>query len=52
MSISPKTLNSDTLAVKALQIMRTNSISQLIIIKDNKYEGIVHIHDLLKEGII
>ena len=52
MSISPKTLNSDTLAVKALQILRTNSISQLIIIKDNKYEGIVHIHDLLKEGII
>jgi len=52
MSLSPKTLSSDTLAVKALQIMRSNSISQLIIEKDNKYEGIVHIHDLIKEGII
>jgi arabinose-5-phosphate isomerase len=52
MSTSPKQLDSDTLAVKAMEIMRSNSISQLIVVKDDKYEGIVHIHDLLKEGII
>ena len=52
MSPSPKTLEKDTLAVNALQLMRANSISQLIIVDNGKYEGIVHIHDLLKEGII
>ncbi len=52
MSTAPKTTPSDTLAVKALNIMRTNSISQLIITEDGAYKGIVHLHDLIREGII
>ena len=52
MSSAPKTTPADTLAVKALNIMRTNSISQLIITEDGVYKGIVHLHDLIREGII
>lgn len=52
MSTAPKTTPADTLAVKALNIMRTNSISQLIITEDEAYKGIVHLHDLIREGII
>jgi arabinose-5-phosphate isomerase len=52
MSTAPKTTPADTLAVKALNIMRTNSISQLIITEDGVYKGIVHLHDLIREGII
>lgn len=52
MSTAPKTTPADTLAVKALNIMRTNSISQLIITEEGVYKGIVHLHDLIREGII
>jgi arabinose-5-phosphate isomerase len=52
MSSAPKTTPVDTLAVKALNIMRTNSISQLIITEDGAYKGIVHLHDLIREGIL
>lgn len=53
MGINPKTINKDELAVNALEQLRHNNITQLIVIdSDNKYVGIVHLHDLLKEGII
>ena len=52
MNTAPKTTPADTLAVKALNIMRTNSISQLIITEEGVYKGIVHLHDLIREGII
>lgn len=52
MSSHPKTIASDVLAVTALEAMRTYNISQLIA-EDNKvYAGIIHLHDLVKEGII
>ena len=40
------------LAIHALQMMRINQISQLLVSNNGKYEGIVHIHDIIKEGII
>lgn len=52
MNIKPKTINHQELAVNALQIMKNYNITQLIVIKDNLYNGVVHLHDLLKEGII
>ncbi len=52
MSNSPKTIEFDTLAVEALHIMKTNNISQLLVVENNIYTGILHIHDLLREGII
>ncbi len=52
MSSHPKTIASDVLAVNALEEMRMHNISQLIA-EDNKvYAGIIHLHDLVKEGII
>ena len=53
MSSNPKTIYADELAVNALKIMRENNITQIVVIDDdNTYQGIIHLHDLLKEGII
>ena len=52
MSSSPKTLEKDTLAVDALTLMKEHNISQLIITEKGKYAGMIHLHDLIKEGII
>ena len=53
MSLNPKIIIEDELAVNALQIMRLNNITQLIVFDiNNKYSGVIHLHDLLKEGII
>ena len=52
MTSEPIIVSSDTLAVDALRIMEENKISQLIIVDENrKYLGIIHILDLIKEGI-
>lgn len=53
MSPNPKTISCHEYAVNALNIMRSNSITQLIVVgDDNKYLGVLHIHDILREGII
>jgi len=52
MSKNPKTIVQDALAIDALQTMENNNISQLLVIHNNQYVGVVHLHDLLKEGII
>jgi arabinose-5-phosphate isomerase len=53
MNPQPKIIHPRLLAVNALEIMRKNSITQLIVCeKNNTYLGIVHLHDLLREGII
>lgn len=49
---NPKTIESGELAVKALQVMQQNSITQLVVMKERKVLGFVHLHDLLKEGIV
>lgn len=52
MTGSPKTIAADVLAVNALQEMRKFDISQLIVEDNGRYAGIIHLHDLVKEGII
>jgi arabinose-5-phosphate isomerase len=52
MSFNPKTISKDELAVNAFQLMEQNNITQLIVTKDDKYLGLVHLHDILKEGIV
>jgi arabinose-5-phosphate isomerase len=52
MSKSPKTIESDALAVDALDKMRKNNITQLIVVNDETYTGVIHLHDLLREGLI
>lgn len=51
MSANPKTLPQDELAVEALLLLESNSITQVIVTDADKYAGIVHLHDLLREGI-
>jgi arabinose-5-phosphate isomerase len=52
MGKNPKTIDASALAVDALQQMRSLNISQILVIENGVYAGIVHLHDLLKEGII
>jgi arabinose-5-phosphate isomerase len=52
MSANPKTIEKDTLAIKAFNLMKNNNITQLIVADGKKYLGIVHLHDILKEGIV
>lgn len=53
MTKSPATIIENEFAVKALQIMKEKSITQLLVLdKDGKYKGVIHLHDLIKEGII
>lgn len=52
MSINPKSIDTDSLAVEALQLMKQHNISQLVIMKANEYKGVLHLHDLIREGII
>ena len=51
MTSNPKTIEEDALVVDALHKMRENSITQLPVVCDGKYLGIIHLHDILKEGI-
>jgi len=52
MNAKPKTVNYDELATFSLKVMEQNNISQIIVLKDSNYLGIVHIHDILKEGLV
>jgi arabinose-5-phosphate isomerase len=52
MSKNPKTIDSDALAINAFHLMESNNITQLAVIQDEKYVGMVHLHDILKEGIV
>ncbi|MCD4697974.1 MAG: KpsF/GutQ family sugar-phosphate isomerase [Bacteroidales bacterium] len=52
MTSNPKTLDIDTLVVDALSIMRNNNITQLLVLDGTKYAGVIHLHDILNEGIL
>lgn len=52
MTKSPKYIDKNELAVNALEILRVNNISQILVGSESKFEGFIHLHDLLKEGII
>ncbi len=52
MSVNPKTISQNDLAVNALDLMRKNNISQLLVVDNKRYAGIIHLHDLVREGII
>ena len=52
MSKNPKTIEADAMAVAALEKMRDNNINQLIALDKDRYAGIIHLQDLVREGII
>ena len=51
-SANPKQIEATSLAVKALEQMRNFDISQLLVVENNKYLGIIQLHDLIREGIV
>ena len=51
MSSHPKSIEEDQLAVNALDLMRKNSVSQLLVTQNGTYTGVLHLHDLVREGI-
>ena len=52
MGKNPKTIHKDAMAIEALEILENNSITQILAVDDaNNYAGVVHLHDLIKEGI-
>jgi arabinose-5-phosphate isomerase len=52
MNKKPKSVDKDTMAVEALQMMKEYNITQLAVTDKSKFVGFIHLHDLLKEGII
>lgn len=52
MSKNPQTIATDALAIEALEALEKHGITQLLAEKNGVYSGIVHLHDLIKEGII
>ena len=52
MSPNPRIVDPETLVVNALHLMRTCHITQLLVMKNDEYLGVIHLHDILREGII
>jgi arabinose-5-phosphate isomerase len=52
MTANPKTIRPGELAVEALDALRKNEITQLVVSENGKYYGIIHLHDLIREGLI
>lgn len=52
MTVNPKTIDEDRLVVNALDLMRSNNITQLPVMKKGEYAGVIHLHDILREGIL
>lgn len=52
MTRNPKTIRSTDMAADALNTMENHAITQLVVADDGEYKGILHLHDILKEGIV
>jgi arabinose-5-phosphate isomerase len=52
MTPNPKAIQSGSLVVEALAIMRNHNITQLPVFDHDEYVGVIHLHDILKEGIL
>ena len=49
---NPKTITQETLAAKAIQVMEEHSITSLVVSSENEIDGVIHLHDILKAGIV
>lgn len=52
MTVNPKTIKSSDMVVDALNILEDFSITQLVVVDEGIYKGVIHLHDILKEGIV
>ena len=52
MTIHPKTIHPEALAVEALDVLRKFDITQLVVVNQKQYLGVLHLHDLIREGLL
>ena len=52
MSKNPKTVAEDMLAIQVLDKMQQHKITQIIVMKGQQYMGMIHLHDLIREGLV
>ncbi len=52
MTANPKTIRPDALAVEALDLLRKHEITQLAVVEEGRYLGMIHLHDLIREGLL
>ncbi|NTV82763.1 MAG: CBS domain-containing protein, partial [Bacteroidales bacterium] len=52
MTVNPKAIQASSLVVEALALMRLHNITQLPVFENEQYVGVIHLHDILKEGIL
>ncbi len=52
MTTQPKTIGPDALAVEALDLLRKHEITQLAVVEEGRYLGMLHLHDLIREGLL
>jgi arabinose-5-phosphate isomerase len=52
MTAAPKTVTPDLLASAALEMINSSSITALFVVEDGRPVGIIHIHDLLRVGVV
>ncbi len=52
MTVNPKTIKTSDMVADALNILEDFSITQLVVVDNNEYKGVIHLHDILKEGIV
>ena len=52
MTVNPKIIAPQTLAVEALDLMRQKHITNIFVVENDNYLGVIHIHDILKEGLL
>ena len=51
MTKNPKTLSKDVMASEVIKIMHEKKITNMFVIEDKKPIGVIHIHDLLNNGV-
>ncbi len=52
MTKNPKMIQADAMVIDAFNLMEDNAITQIVVVDGNQYKGIIHLHDILKEGIV
>jgi arabinose-5-phosphate isomerase len=52
MTVNPKTIKTSDMVADALNILEDFSITQLVVVDNDEYKGVIHLHDILKEGIV
>lgn len=52
MTVNPKMIKSTDMVSDALNILEDFSITQLVVVDNGEYKGVLHLHDILKEGIV